>query len=137
MDSSVSPTHGDQEGTAYNGHFGCSCYHPLFVFNQFGDLERCALRLGNVHSTHGRRDVLEPVVTGYRGKQFSRFFRGDVAFALHGIYEFLEVEGFGYAIRRPANTNLQGNIARLLKRPVGRPSKEGRRYHTNFNLGAG
>ena len=44
MDSSVSPTHGEQEGTAYNGHFGCACYHPLFVFNQFGDLERCALR---------------------------------------------------------------------------------------------
>ena len=38
-DSSVSPTHGEQEGTAYNGHFGCACYHPLFVFNQFGDLE--------------------------------------------------------------------------------------------------
>ena len=32
MDSSVSPTYGDQEGTAYNGHFGCTCYHPLFVF---------------------------------------------------------------------------------------------------------
>ena len=30
MDSSVSPTHGDQEGTAYNGHFGCTCYHPFF-----------------------------------------------------------------------------------------------------------
>ena len=29
MDSSVRPTHGDQEGTAYNGHFGCTCYHPL------------------------------------------------------------------------------------------------------------
>ncbi len=28
MDSSVSPTHGEQEATAYNGHFGCSCYHP-------------------------------------------------------------------------------------------------------------
>ena len=27
MDSSVSPTHGEQEGTAYNGHFGCTCYH--------------------------------------------------------------------------------------------------------------
>ena len=39
MDSSVSPTHGDQEGTAYDGHFGCTCYHPLFLFNQFGDLE--------------------------------------------------------------------------------------------------
>src|SRR5215210_5929914 len=28
MDSSVSPTFGEQEGTAYNGHFGCPCYHP-------------------------------------------------------------------------------------------------------------
>src|SRR4051812_32755464 len=46
MDSSVSPIFGEQEGTAYNGHFGCTCYHPLFVFNQFGDFERCALRPG-------------------------------------------------------------------------------------------
>ena len=53
MDSSVSPTFGEQEGSAYNGHFGCTCYHPLFVFNQFGDLERCALRPGNVHSAEG------------------------------------------------------------------------------------
>ena len=53
MDSSVSPTHGEQEGTAWNGHFDCTCYHPLFVFNQFGMLERCALRHGNVHSAEG------------------------------------------------------------------------------------
>jgi hypothetical protein len=33
IDSSVSLTYGEQEGTAYNGHFGCSCYHPLFEFN--------------------------------------------------------------------------------------------------------
>jgi hypothetical protein len=47
MDSSESPTYGEQEGSAYNGHFGCTCYHPLFVFNQLGDVERCALRAGN------------------------------------------------------------------------------------------
>jgi hypothetical protein len=41
---SGSPTYGQQEGSVYNGHFGCTCYHPLFVFNQFGDVERCALR---------------------------------------------------------------------------------------------
>ena len=46
MDSSVSPTYGDQEGSAYNGHFGCTCYHPLFVSNQFGDLERSLRRSG-------------------------------------------------------------------------------------------
>jgi hypothetical protein len=39
MDSSVSPTHGDQEGTAWNGHFDCTCYHPNFLFNQFGMLD--------------------------------------------------------------------------------------------------
>ena len=26
MDSSVSPTHGNQEGSSYNGHFECTCY---------------------------------------------------------------------------------------------------------------
>ena len=40
MDSSDSPTHGNREDSAYNGHFGYTCYHPLFCFNQFGDLER-------------------------------------------------------------------------------------------------
>jgi hypothetical protein len=53
MDNSVSPTHGDQEGSAWNGHFDCTCYHPNFLFNQFGMLERCALRNGNVHSADG------------------------------------------------------------------------------------
>ena len=42
MDSSVSPTHGEQEMSVWNGHYACTCYFPLFVFNQFGDLERCA-----------------------------------------------------------------------------------------------
>ena len=50
MDSSESPVHGQQEGAAYNGHFECVCYHPLFLFNQFGDCEAATLRPGNVHS---------------------------------------------------------------------------------------
>ena len=87
MDSSVSPTFGEQEGTAYNGHFGCTCYHPLFVFNQFGDLERCALRPGNVHSAHGWRDVLVPVVERYKERAIRLYFRGDAAFASPEIYD--------------------------------------------------
>ena len=34
MDSSVSPTHGEQEMSVWNGHCASTCYHPLFVFNQ-------------------------------------------------------------------------------------------------------
>ena len=66
LDCSVTPTHGDQEETADNGHFGRTCDHPLFVFNQFGDLEQCTLRPGNVHNADGWREVLEPVAARYR-----------------------------------------------------------------------
>jgi hypothetical protein len=45
MDSSESPTYGAQEGSAYNGHFACTCYHPLFVFNQLGVWRCGAVRL--------------------------------------------------------------------------------------------
>src|SRR5262249_52756002 len=118
MDSSVSPTHGEQENSVWNGHYACTCYHPLFVFNQFGDLERCALRPGNVHSADGWKDVLDPVVQRYRGKVTRIYFRADAAFAMPEVYEFLEAERIKYAIRLPANQVLQCRIGYLLKRPV-------------------
>ncbi len=136
MDSSVSPTHGDQEGSAYNGHFGCTCYHPLFVFNQFGDLERCVLRPGNVHSADAWKALLEPVIARYRGKVRRRFFRGDAAFAIPGLYDCLEAEGFKYAIRLKANQVLESFIPHLLKRPVGRPPNGVRRSHASFSYKA-
>jgi hypothetical protein len=90
MDSSESPTYGEQEGSAYNGHFRCSCYHPLFLFNQFGDLERCLLRPGNVHSAEDWRIVLAPVLARYRGRSLKLYFRADAAFAEPELYETLE-----------------------------------------------
>jgi len=137
MDSSVSETHGAQEGSAYNGHFGCTCYHPLFVFNQFGDLERCTLRPGNVHSADGWRELLEPVLARYRHMMQRRYFRGDAAFANPEVYELLEVEDYKYTIRLPANSVLQERIDWLLTRPVGRPANEVRRYHASFSYKAG
>lgn len=66
MDSSDSPTYGQQEGSAYNGHFRYTCYHPLFVFNQFSDVERAFLRNGNVHSADDWQSFLESIVSRYR-----------------------------------------------------------------------
>ena len=137
MDSSVSPTHGNQEGSAYNGHFGGTCYHPLFLFNQFGDLERSSLRPGNVHSADGWRGVLEPVVERYRKRDLRRYFRGDAAFALPDLYEYLEAESYKYAIRLKANKVLQESVAHLLTRPVGRPPNHVRRYYASFSYQAG
>src|SRR5436189_4641894 len=115
----------------WNGHFACTCYHPLFVFNQFGDLERCALRPGNVHSADGWESVLKPVIVRYHGKVLHIYFRADAAFAMPGVYECLEAERIKYAIRLPANQVLQDRIGYLLTRPVGRPPNEVRRYYVN------
>ena len=41
-----------------------------------------------------------------------------------GIYEYLEEEGFLYAIRLPANDVLQEEIEHLLTRTVGRPPRK-------------
>jgi hypothetical protein len=124
MDSSVSPSYGNQEGTAYNGYFQCMCYHPLFCFNQYGDLERALLRNGNVHSADDWRSLLEPIVNRYRDHDILRFFRGDAAFADPRMYRYLEAEGYSYAIRLRENQILHKKIAHLLTRPVGRPPKK-------------
>ena len=123
MDSSESPVHGGQEGASYNGHFGSTCYHPLFVFNQFGDCEGAMLRAGNVHSAHRWRDVLDPILSRYGATGVRRYFRADAAFAKPDIYEYLEERRVFYAVRLPGNEVLQREIAPLLIRPVGRPPK--------------
>jgi len=124
MDSSDSPTYGQQEGSAYNGHFGYTCYHPLFVFNQFGDVERTLLRNGNVHSANDWQNVLKPIVNRYRDFNIARFFRGDAAFANPNVYHYLEAEGYFYAIRLIGNQILHNKIENLMIRPVGRPPKK-------------
>jgi hypothetical protein len=82
MDSSVSPTYSEQEMIVWSGHYACTCYHPLFVFNRFGNLERSALRPGNVHSADGCHGTLSPVVVRYQGKVSRIFFWADAAFAM-------------------------------------------------------
>jgi Transposase DDE domain group 1 len=80
MDTSVSPTDGEQEGTSCNGHSGCTCYRPLFVFKP---VRRSGTHFesGNVHSADGWHDVLEPVVARDKKRNMRRYFRSDAAFA--------------------------------------------------------
>jgi Transposase DDE domain group 1 len=136
MDSSVSETYGEQEGTAYNGHFECTCYHPLFLFNQFGDLEYAMLRRGNNASAKFWRRVLLPVIERYRHLGIPKFFRGDAAFALPKLLRLLEDEGYLYAIRIKANAVLEREIEHLLTRPVGRPSHKPKVFYHSFRYQA-
>ena len=137
LDSSVSETYGKQQGTAYNGHFECLCYHPLFLFNQFGDLERVLLRRGNKASAKYWRRVLLPVIERYRQYDIPKFFRGDAAFAIPELYAFLEAEQFFYTIRLKANAVLEREIEHLLTRPVGRPPHQPQVFYHSFQYQAG
>jgi len=46
MDSTEIPVYGQQENSAYNGHFESTCYHPLLLFNGEGDCLAGKLRPG-------------------------------------------------------------------------------------------
>jgi hypothetical protein len=123
IDSSESPVHGHQEGAAYNGHFQCVCYHPLFCFNHFGDCEGAKLRAGNVHSAEGWREFIDPIIGRYLRESVRLLFRADAAFANPEIYLYLEDRSIGYAIRLRSNQVLQRAIAHLLGRPTQWPSQ--------------
>jgi len=122
MDSTEIPVYGQQENSAYNGHFESTCYHPLLLFNREGDCVAAKLRPGNVHSADGWEEMLLPEIERQQKAGKEVVFRADAAFAKPEIYEALEARGVKYAIRIPANDSLERDIAELLTRPVGRPS---------------
>ena len=122
MDSTEIPVYGQQEHSAYNGHFESTCYHPLLLFNREGDCLAAKLRPGNVHSADGWEDMLLPEIERQQKLGKEVVIRADAAFAKPEIYEKSEERGAKYAIRIPANENLHRDIAELLTRPVGRPS---------------
>jgi hypothetical protein len=122
MDSTEIPVYGQQEQSAYNGHFESTCYHPLLLFNREGDCLAAKLRPGNVHSAEDWEELLLPEIERQQKLGKDVVFRADAAFAKAEICETLEERGVKYAIRIPANDSLERDIAELLTRPVGRPS---------------
>jgi hypothetical protein len=122
MDSTEIPVYGQQEQSAYNGHFESTCYHPLLLFSREGDCLAAKLRPGNVHSAEGWEELLLPEIERQQKLGKEVVFRADAAFAKPEIYEALEERGVKYAIRIPANEKLERDVVELLPRPVGRPS---------------
>ena len=62
MDSTEIPVYGEQENSAYNGHFESMCYHPLLLFNRDGDCLAAKLRPGNVHGAEDWEELLLPEI---------------------------------------------------------------------------
>ena len=90
MDSTEIPVYGEQEESAYNGHFESTCFHPLLLFNRDGDCLAAKLRPGNVHSADGWEELLLPEIERQQKLGKEVVFRADAAFAKPEIYEALE-----------------------------------------------
>ena len=75
-----------------------------------------------MHSADDWEELLLPEIEGQQKQGKEVVVQADAAFAKPEIYEALEERGVNYAIRIPANENLERDIAELLPRPVGRPS---------------
>ncbi len=52
------PVYGEQDQSAYNGHFESTCFHPLLLFNRDGDSLAAKLLPGNVHSAENWEELL-------------------------------------------------------------------------------
>ena len=126
------PVYGQQEQSAYNGHFESTRNHPLLLFNRDGDCLAAQLRPGKVQSAEGWEELLLPEIERQQKLGKEVVFRADAPFAKPEVYEALEMRGVKYAIRIPANDSLERDIAELLTRPVGRPSRKPVVWHKNF-----
>ena len=80
-----------QENSVWNGHYACTCYHPLFVLIRTA-IWNVPSAARQRHSADGWRGVLEPVLPVTRARS-PDIFRGDAGFANPQVYEYLEAEG--------------------------------------------
>jgi len=129
MDSSESPVHGQQEGSAYNGHFESVCYHPLFLFNSHGDcLAEAASR--KRAQCDDWDELLQPEIDFQQEQGKEIAFRADAApFAKP---EILRDPGKAVAFSMPfvyqPTKTWSGRLPTILFRPPGRPAQPLVRY---------
>lgn len=110
LDSTHADTYGDQEASAYNTHYGTVGFHPLVAFDGItGDFLKAQLRPGNVYTSNGVIDFVEPLIKHYNEKfpETTPFLRGDSGFAVPALYDCCESESVYYVIRLKSNAILQ------------------------------
>ena len=128
LDSLPLEVHGEQPGSAWNGHYDMRCYHPLVVSWDRGDYLGARLRPGNVHTAEGGQNFVLPILAWARAHAVRVCLRMDAGFPEATFLDRLEAEGFGYVARLRGNAVLKRLAEPHLRRPPGRPPQEGRTW---------
>lgn len=110
LDSTLLDTYGNQEGSAFNFHYGNKGYHPLVCFDGMtGDLIKIELRNGSDYSCTNVTNFLQPILDEFLNDYptIPLFLRGDSGFATPKLYQQCESNGTSYAIRLKINNTLR------------------------------
>ena len=138
MDSTESPVHGQQEGSAYNGHFESVCFHPFGVVStNMGIVWRrscvrgmciaprtgtsCYCPRSSANRPQGKRSPFAPtpLLPSRRSTRRWKSAESSMRFAF------------------PANRSLECEIEEILFRPPGRPSRKPLVRYKSFRYQAG
>lgn len=139
VDSSAIETHGDQPGSAYNGHYKTTCYHPLIaMLASTGDWLGVELRPGQVHTSVGLDEFLMPLIERTE-KEICQVasVRADAGMPGGPLLDKLDARKIGYVMRLATNDVLKELAAPHLVRPVGRRPNETRTWSVELSYQAG
>jgi len=137
LDSLPYEVHGHQSGSAYNGHYGIRCYHPLVASVEGRWFLGARLRPGNAHTADGGLDFVLPILEWLRSVQKRVWLRADAGFPECKFLERLETEAVPYVCRLRSNAVLERLAEPFLHRPPGRPPAEGRTWLHELSYQAG
>ncbi|CAN5770471.1 IS1380 family transposase [soil metagenome] len=137
MDSLPIEVYGHQPGTAYNGHYRLRCYHPLVARLANGDFLGGKLREGQAHTADGGLAFVLPILEELARHYLEVWLRVDAGFPEPDLLRALEARGFRYVARLRGNRKLHRLAEPYLKRPPGRPPREGRTWVHDLSYQAG
>ena len=121
LDPTDDPTHGQQELSFFNGHYGSWCYLPVvgtLTFNgeRTQHLVTAILRPGNAPATRGVIGILRRLFDRLRVAfpEARLRVRLDGGFASPAVFAFLEDAGVEYLVAMASNPKLEKRVRRLL-----------------------
>jgi len=110
VDSTHTDTYGYQENANYNAHYQTNGYHPLIAFDGItGMLLATKLRPGNVYTSNGIVDFINPILSHYRNHScdMNILVRGDSGFSSGELYQLCDQQESKFLIKLKANRKLQ------------------------------
>lgn len=119
IDSTEDPTHGQQQLSFFNTHYGSHMYHPLLIFEgESGVLLSSRLRPGNSAAFRQAVPMLRPLTRRLRARFPEREIglRADGAFCAPEVLDYAEYAGLGYAVGFGRNVKLNDIVMPLCEK---------------------